>query len=117
MESGSDLKQESYLQARVESELQQLDESEESKEFESEELKLKLVPGDLGLDDLELVPEALEGLEGLELKRLSTDLHKHGKQQPLWGQTSQKLANRGRSGGHSGARPHETLASTDLGAW
>ena len=78
------------MQARVESELQQLDESEESKEFESEELKLKLVPGDLGLGDLELVLEALEGLEGLELKRLIADPRKHGKQQPLWGQAPQK---------------------------
>ena len=90
MESGSDLKQESYLQARVESELQELDESEESKECESEELKLKLVPGDLGLDDLELVLEALEGLKGLELKRLIADPHNPGKQQQCWCQTPQK---------------------------
>ena len=88
MESGSDLKQESYLQARVESELQELDESEESKESESEELKLKLVPGDLGSDDLELLLEALEGMEGLELKNSSPALT--SKQQPLWGRTPQK---------------------------
>ena len=99
------------MQARVESELQELDESEESEEFESEEPKLKLVPGDLGLDDLELAPEALEGLEGLELKRLIADPHRQTAATLEPDPT--KVAN----GGHSGARPHETLTNTDPDAW
>ena len=68
----------------------ELCESERSVEVELEELKLELVPGDLGFDDLELELEALGGLEGLgglELKKIIAQPHKRGKWWPLWGQT------------------------------
>ena len=81
------------MQGRKELKLKELDESEESEELELEELKLELVPGDLGFDDLELELEALGGLEGLgglELKKIIAQPHKRGKWWPLWGQTPRK---------------------------
>ena len=98
----------------MELELKELDESEESEELKLEELKL--VPGDLGLDDSELELEALgglEGLEGLELKKAHRPPSQTLQTEATLESDPTRVANRG----HFNARPNETLTNTDPGAW
>ena len=102
------------MQGRMELELKELDESEESEELNLEELKL--VPGDLGLDDSELELEALGGLEGLE----ELELRKaHRPPSQTWQTVATlesdptRIANRG----HFKARPNETPTKIDADAW